>query len=91
MVTAKETYMRKLILTTVALSLTTPALAAETPSPSCPAGDDFTLAIHGGAGVILKENMSDKQEARYRKSLGKALKLGGQMLEEGYTRPRGDG
>jgi len=77
--------MRKLILTTVALSLTTPALAAETPSPSCPAGDDFTLAIHGGAGVILKENMSDKQEARYRKSLGKALKLGGQMLEEGYS------
>jgi len=69
----------------VALSLTTPALAAETPSPSCPAGDDFTLAIHGGAGVILKENMSDKQEARYRKSLGKALKLGGQMLEEGYS------
>jgi len=77
--------MRKLILTTAALSFTAPAIAAETPSPGCPAGDNYTLAIHGGAGVILKENMSDKKEAAYRKSLGKALTLGGQMLEEGYS------
>jgi len=77
--------MRHLILTAAALSLASPALADETPSPSCPTGDDYTLAIHGGAGVILKENMSDKQEAKYRKSLNKALKLGGQMLEEGYS------
>ena len=77
--------MRKLILTATALSLTAPAYAAETPSPSCPTGDNYTLAIHGGAGVILKENMTDKREAAYRKSLGKALNLGGQMLEEGYS------
>jgi len=77
--------MRKIILTTLALSITAPVIAAETPSPSCPAGDDYTLAIHGGAGVILKENMSDEKEADYRKSLGKALTLGGQMLEEGYS------
>lgn len=77
--------MRKLILTATALSLTAPAYAAETPSPSCPSGDDYTLAIHGGAGVILKKNMTDKKEAAYRKSLGKALGLGGTMLEEGYS------
>lgn len=77
--------MRKLILTTAAFALSAPAMAAETPSPSCPSGDNYTLAIHGGAGVILKENMSDTQEAKYRKSLGKALALGGQMLEEGYS------
>ena len=77
--------MRTLIVTAAALLLATPAFAAETPSPTCPSGDDFTLAIHGGAGVILKENMSDNEEAKYRKSLNKALKLGGQMLEEGYS------
>lgn len=82
--------MRKLILTIAALSLAAPsfvapAMASEAPSPTCPAGDDYTLAIHGGAGVILKENMSDTQEAAYRKSLTKALNLGGQMLEEGYS------
>jgi len=58
--------MRKLILTAAALSLATSALATETPAPSCPTGDDYTLAIHGGAGVILKENMTDKKEAAYR-------------------------
>ena len=77
--------MRKIILTAAALSFAAPAIAAGTPSPSCPAGDDYTLAIHGGAGVILKEKMSDKKEASYRKSLNRALKLGGQMLEEGYS------
>jgi len=77
--------MRKIILTAAALSFAAQAIAAEAPSPSCPAGDDYTLAIHGGAGVILKENMTDKREASYRKSLQKALDLGGQMLEEGYS------
>ena len=77
--------MRTLILSATALALTTPAMAADVPSPSCPSGTDYTLAIHGGAGVILKENMTDKREAAYRKSLNKALVLGGQMLEEGYS------
>lgn len=77
--------MRKFILTAAALSFAAPAMATDTPSPSCPSGDDYTLAIHGGAGVILKENMSEAREAAYRKSLGKALTLGGQMLKEGYS------
>ena len=77
--------MRRLILTLAALSLAAQAMAADIPSPSCPSGDDYTLAIHGGAGVILKANMTDKREAAYRKSLNKALTLGGQMLKEGYS------
>ena len=82
--------MRKLFLTAAVTALTPLALApaamaAKLPSPSCPSGDDYTLAIHGGAGVILKENMTDKREAEYRKSLNDALTLGGQMLEEGYS------
>jgi len=77
--------MRKIILTIIAMSLPVSALADDIPSPSCPAGDDYTLAIHGGAGVILKKNMSDEKEAKYRESLNAALTLGGQMLEEGYS------
>ena len=77
--------MRKFILSATCLSLAAPAMANDIPSPSCPAGDDYTLAIHGGAGVILKENMSDDKEAAYRKSLRKALDLGGAMLAQGYS------
>ena len=82
--------MRKFILTATVLSLAAPAMAHKVPapnipSPSCPAGDDYTIAIHGGAGVILKKNMSDEKEADYRKSLRKALGLGGTMLEQGYS------
>lgn len=77
--------MRRLILTAAALSFAGPAMAANMPSPSCPAGDDYTLAIHGGAGVILKKNMSDNKEAEYREALDQALTLGGEMLKEGYS------
>lgn len=80
--------MRTLIPAAMALALSSTsslALAADVPSPSCSSGHNYTLAIHGGAGVILKENMTDKREAAYRKSLNKALILGGQMLEEGYS------
>ena len=77
--------MRKFILTATVLSLAAPAMAHNIPSPSCPVGDDYTLAIHGGAGVILKENMSAEKETAYRKSLRKALDLGGAMLEQGYS------
>jgi len=77
--------MRKFIITATILSFAMPAMAENVPTPSCPASDDYTLAIHGGAGVILKKNMTDEKEAAYRQSLGSALTLGGQMLEQGYS------
>lgn len=43
----------------------------------------YTLAIHGGAGTILRENMSPEKEAAYREGLGKALERGYLLLEEG--------
>ncbi len=53
---------------------------------SCPVGDrDYSLAIHGGAGVILKKNMSDEREAEYRKTLSDALTLGKAQLEKGMS------
>jgi len=55
-------------------------------NPTCPSGDQgFSMAIHGGAGVILKANMSDEREAEYRKTLTEALTIGKTELEKGMS------
>ncbi len=46
---------------------------------------EFGLVIHGGAGTILKENMTDEQEAEYRAKLEEALQVGYAILEKGGT------
>jgi len=43
----------------------------------------FTLAIHGGAGTILKEDMTPELEAAYIKGLDESLAAGFAVLEEG--------
>lgn len=43
----------------------------------------YTLVIHGGAGTILKQDMTDEQEAAYRKGLEDALNTGYALLEKG--------
>lgn len=43
----------------------------------------IALVIHGGAGVILRENMSDSLEKAYTKVLDEALESGYQILENG--------
>ena len=43
----------------------------------------FSLAIHGGAGTILKEDMTDELEAAYVKALDEALQAGYAVLEQG--------
>lgn len=45
----------------------------------------FGLVIHGGAGTILKENMSDSLETAYRLKLEEAIKKGHKILENGGT------
>ena len=45
----------------------------------------YAIAIHGGAGVILKENLSDEQEAEYKAKLNEALDVGEKILKEGGT------
>ncbi|MEL7452672.1 MAG: isoaspartyl peptidase/L-asparaginase, partial [Pseudomonadota bacterium] len=44
---------------------------------------DWRLAIHGGAGVILKENLTEAQDAAYRAALEEALEAGAKVLREG--------
>ncbi len=43
------------------------------------------IVIHGGAGTILKENMSPEMEIAYRESLAEAIRVGHTILEAGGT------
>ncbi len=45
----------------------------------------FTIAIHGGAGTILKEDMTPELESAYTKALSDALNTGYAVLEKGGT------
>jgi len=45
----------------------------------------LSIAIHGGAGTILKEDMTPELEAAYLKGLNDALNAGYAVLEEGGT------
>jgi L-asparaginase / beta-aspartyl-peptidase len=43
----------------------------------------YSLAIHGGAGTILKEEMTDEKEAAYHDALAEALHVGEKVLAGG--------
>lgn len=45
--------------------------------------ENFGLVIHGGAGTILKKNMSDSLETAYRNILEEAIRTGHEILEQG--------
>lgn len=47
--------------------------------------NEFGIILHGGAGTILKEQMSDSLEAAYKEVLEKAIKTGYTILDEGGT------
>lgn len=47
------------------------------------ASENFGLVIHGGAGTILKKNMSDSLENAYREKLKEAILAGHTILENG--------
>jgi beta-aspartyl-peptidase (threonine type) len=44
---------------------------------------NFGIVIHGGAGIILKENMTDSLEMAYRIILEKAIRTGHEILANG--------
>lgn len=43
----------------------------------------YAIAIHGGAGTILKKNMTPEKEQTYTQALESALSLGEDLLKEG--------
>lgn len=47
--------------------------------------ENFGIVIHGGAGTILKKNMSDSLELAYKTELEKAIRTGHEILKNGGT------
>lgn len=45
--------------------------------------NDFAIVIHGGAGTILKENMTPELEEAYKSKLEEAIKVGYDILKNG--------
>ena len=43
---------------------------------------DFAIVVHGGAGTILKKNMSDEMELAYKLKLEEAINAGYNILEK---------
>ncbi|MDH5397209.1 MAG: isoaspartyl peptidase/L-asparaginase [Cyclobacteriaceae bacterium] len=62
-------------------SATTEELEQATPQDQGP----ITLVIHGGAGTILRKNMTPERDAEYREKLTEALNTGYAVLEKGGT------
>ncbi|HEX2535023.1 MAG TPA: isoaspartyl peptidase/L-asparaginase [Chitinophagaceae bacterium] len=50
-----------------------------------PANRKFVLVVHGGAGTILKKNMSPEKEKAYTEGLEAALRAGYAILDSGGT------
>ena len=53
--------------------------------PKQPQERPFGIVIHGGAGTILKENMTPELEKEYRKVLAEAVEVGHSILKAGGT------
>lgn len=45
----------------------------------------FTIAVHGGAGTILKKDMTGEKEIAYRDALEDALAAGYMLLDKGHS------
>ncbi len=45
----------------------------------------YAIVIHGGAGTIRRENMTDDMEKDYRNALNEALNIGEEILKKGGT------
>lgn len=53
---------------------------AEAPMTAVP---EWRLVIHGGAGVILRENMTPEREAAFKAALQRSMEAGAAILREG--------
>lgn len=68
--------MKKLAGLLLGVSCLTSVFSAHAESP-------VAIAIHGGAGTILKANMTDEQEAAYKAKLAEAAQTGYRLLKAG--------
>ncbi len=73
--------MRFSLLALGALIVATCADGQEAVQPA----SEWRLAIHGGAGVITRDNLTEAQEIAYRAALEQALVAGAEVLRNGGT------
>lgn len=59
------------------------APAEEAPEASTNNADSYVMVIHGGAGTILKEQMTPEKELAYKNALEEALRTGYEVLNQG--------
>lgn len=78
MITIMTNHFKSLVTVSL-LALCTVSYAND--KPEKPIG----IVIHGGAGTILKQNMTPETEAKYREKLDEALNAGYSVLEQGGT------
>ncbi|NVD45115.1 isoaspartyl peptidase/L-asparaginase family protein [Qipengyuania atrilutea] len=71
------------LLAVIALAFA-PALSAQETAGTAEQ-QRWSLAIHGGAGVILRENMTPEEEASHKAALAAALDAGSEVLKTGGT------
>lgn len=67
----------------VAAAQTTASTTASTGAPTAAAPVTWSLAIHGGAGVIERSRLTPEQDQAYRAALSEALAVGAAVLERG--------
>jgi beta-aspartyl-peptidase (threonine type) len=65
------------------LSVLLVAACSTVPEAPMPVKPEWRLVIHGGAGVILRENLSQEMEAAYTAALNEALESGARVLRSG--------
>jgi beta-aspartyl-peptidase (threonine type) len=76
-----KSVMRLLVAMTAGVGL---AACATTPAAApVPASPGWSLAVHGGAGVILRENLTPEQDAAIRAAIVRALDAGEAVLAGG--------
>lgn len=73
--------MRQLILFIASFFI----FSCSTDSPQKQQDAPFGIVIHGGAGTILKKNMTPKMEKAYREKLQEAIEVGHSILKSGGT------
>ncbi len=82
--------MKKSVLVLILLAFLLNSCADNTSKKETPIVDEspknsFGLVIHGGAGTILKKNLTPELEAQYKETLKKAANKGYEILKNGGT------
>src|SRR5271157_713669 len=75
--------MRKIIVLTGGIMVTTLAVAAQAQQPGVQPARHWSIVVHGGAGVMERSALTPAGDAAYRASLTQATEAGAKVLDRG--------